>query len=99
MEDRQLRVIFVQIGNIRNFSTDAQSSATLKILSPSSCLRVVWAGLYWTAYVPIADRHNPKIEKVKFKMPGDTQFLDLQADAHMYSNFAIVEMDIIVLKM
>ena len=79
---------FVQIGNIRNFSTDAQSSATLKILSPSSCLRVVWAGLYWTAYVPIADRHNPKIEKVKFKMPGDTQFLDLQADAHMYSNFA-----------
>ena len=79
---------FIQIGNIRNFSTEAQSSATLKVPTHSSCLRVKWAGLYWSAYVPIGDRHNSRIEQVKFKMPGDTQFRDLRADVHMYSNFA-----------
>jgi len=79
---------FIQIGNIRNFSTDAQSSATLKVPTHSSCLRVKWAGLYWSAYVPIGDRHDSRIEQVKFKMPGDTQFRDLRADVHMYSNFA-----------
>ena len=57
---------FIQIGNIRNFSTEAQSSATLKVPTHSSCLRVKWAGLYWSAYVPIGDRHNSRIEQVKF---------------------------------
>ncbi|WP_315238710.1 hypothetical protein, partial [Capnocytophaga granulosa] len=83
---------FVDAGaGVANKPTQSCSSATLKIPSASSCLRVVWAGLYWVAPTNMNNRNEPRIEKVKFKLPTENFFRDLTADTHTHSNFGNFE--------
>ena len=96
---------FMLIGNLRkvggnlinisdpshgNRPTMNASAATLRISSPSSCLRVKWAGLYWAAPVQMGNNDVRK-RQVKFKLPGQNYYHSLTADVHMQSNFAIIE--------
>jgi len=84
----QRRHAFIDAGaGITNKPTRSCSSATLKIPSASSCLRVVWAGLYWVAPTHMNNRNDSRIEKVKFKLPTENFFRDLTADTHTHSNF------------
>ena len=76
---------FVQIGNHRNGGSE--STSTLKIPVTSSCLKVKWAGLYWVSTLGIADRNNPNINKVQFKLPGDV-YQELTADSRDETIFA-----------
>jgi len=96
---------FMLIGNLRkvggnlinisdpshgNRPTMNASAATLRISSPSSCLRVKWAGLYWAAPVQMGNNDVRK-RQVKFKLPGQNYYHSLTADVHMQSNFANIE--------
>ena len=82
---------FVDAGaGVANKPTQSCSSATLKIPSASSCLRVVWAGLYW---VSALDNNNSaanasNIRTVKFKVPGENAFRTLTADVEMHQVFS-----------
>jgi len=77
---------FVQIGN-HHFGNNATSSATLKISSASSCLRVKWAGLYWASTSSGgADHTSDAVNKIDFKVPNKN-FQELRADARMTTLF------------
>ncbi|MDX5585559.1 MAG: T9SS type B sorting domain-containing protein [Aureibaculum sp.] len=69
-----INMVFVDIDG--DPSTFSSSSATF---TTSSCNRVVYAGLYWGAYLAPS---TPAPNEVKFKIPGGT-YQDLTADANL----------------
>ena len=48
----------------------------------SSCFKVKWAGLYWMGRVGIADQQNPKNKIAKFRLPGQSTYINVTADEH-----------------
>lgn len=73
---------------VTNKPTQSCTAATLKIASPSSCLKVKWAGLYWGSSIDVSRQADAAKRKVKLKLPGENTFRDITADEEMSAVFA-----------
>ena len=84
--DQPLKGDFVQIGNYRS---STGSSATIKIAgTPSSCLRVKYAALYWASTGQVGVTESKDFTyTATFKLPNG-QSVPLRADERMTSVFA-----------
>ncbi|QIH39003.1 T9SS type B sorting domain-containing protein [Flavobacterium sp. Sr18] len=74
------------------------SSSTANLLINNSCKKIVFAGLYWSAIYPYDRSTNSgakyegslrdqNFDKIKFKIPNATSYLDLVADQIIFDGY------------
>ncbi|SHG56134.1 gliding motility-associated C-terminal domain-containing protein [Flavobacterium micromati] len=88
---------FVEYIDIDNDnSTFSSSTANLNI--NNSCKKIVFAGLYWSAIYPydrstntgnkyLGSLRNENFDRIKFKVPNATTYLDLVADEKIFDGY------------